>query len=72
MLDERFDTELNHREDALPELISIREAANMSGVSERTINRLCLEGKLKAVRIGVQWRINRRAFRRDLGLEDAL
>ena len=52
-----------------PELISITEAARMLNVSTRTVNRLCLDGKLKAVRIGCQWRINRRALREAAGLE---
>ena len=52
-----------------PELISIREAARMVNVSERTMNRLCLDGKVKAVRIGCQWRINRRALRQGAGLD---
>lgn len=52
-----------------PELISITEAARMLNVSTRTVNRLCLDGKLKAVRVGYQWRINRRALREAAGLE---
>ena len=52
-----------------PELISIVEAARMLNVSTRTVNRLCLDGKLKAVRIGSQWRINRKALREAAGLE---
>ena len=52
-----------------PELISIREAARMLNVSTRTVNRLCLEGRLKAVRVGFQWRINRRALRDAAGLD---
>lgn len=52
-----------------PELISIVEAARMLNVSTRTVNRLCLEGKLKAVRIGCQWRINRKALREAAGLD---
>lgn len=51
------------------ELISIREAARMLNVSTRTVNRLCLEGRLKAVRVGIQWRINRRALRDSAGLD---
>lgn len=41
----------------------------MVGVSNRTMNRLCLEGKVKAVRIGCQWRINRKALRESAGLQ---
>ena len=52
-----------------PELISINEAARMLNVSTRTVNRLCLDGKVKAVRIGSQWRINRKALREAAGLE---
>ena len=52
-----------------PELISIREAAKMLNVSTRKVNRLCLEGRVKAVRVGYQWRINRRALREYAGLD---
>lgn len=41
----------------------------MLNVSTRTVNRLCLEGRLKAVRVGIQWRINRRALRDSAGLD---
>lgn len=60
---------LDIRDRTEPELISIREAARMVGVSNRTMNRLCLEGKVKAVRIGCQWRINRKALRESAGLQ---
>jgi excisionase family DNA binding protein len=60
---------LDTRDRTEPELISIREAARMVGVSNRTMNRLCLEGKVKAVRIGCQWRINRKALRESAGLQ---
>lgn len=62
-------TEKATRAQREPELISIVEAARMLNVSTRTVNRLCLDGKLKAVRIGCQWRINRRALREAAGLE---
>lgn len=52
-----------------PELISITEAARMLNVSTRTVNRLCLDGKLKAVRVGCQWRINSKALREAAGLD---
>lgn len=41
----------------------------MLNVSTRTVNRLCLEGRVKAVRVGYQWRINRRALREYAGLD---
>ena len=62
-------TEKAARAQREPELISIVEAARMLNVSTRTVNRLCLDGKLKAVRIGCQWRSNRRALRKAAGLE---
>ena len=62
-------TEKATRAQREPELISITEAARMLNVSTRTVNRLCLDGKLKAVRVGCQWRINRRALRKAAGLD---
>ena len=52
-----------------PELISIREAERMLIVSTRTVNRHCFDGRVKAVRVGYQWRINRRALREYAGLD---
>ena len=45
------------------------EAASIAGVSVRTITRLCVEGKIKATKLGSSWRINRAAFLLQLGIE---
>ena len=42
---------------------------NGAGDAARTYLMLCLDGKLKAVRVGCQWRINRRALRKAAGLD---
>jgi excisionase family DNA binding protein len=40
-----------------PEAVSVQKAAELMAVSENTILRLVQAGKLKATRIGRQWRI---------------
>ena len=46
------------------------EAARISGLSARSITRLCNSGAIKAVRLGKLWRINRRAFMAQLGIAE--
>jgi excisionase family DNA binding protein len=65
-----------HREDATPrrrrpELIDVREAADILNVSVRTVTRLCILNKIRCVKVGYQWRINRAALIRYAGLEEA-
>ena len=40
-----------------PEAVSFQDAAVLWNVSERTIRRLIHAGRLKATRVGRQWRI---------------
>jgi excisionase family DNA binding protein len=44
------------------------EAAKVASVTTRTITRLCIDGSLPAVKIGNQWRINRKKFMQLIGL----
>lgn len=41
--------------------LSIKEAAGILNVSEKTMRQLCREGKIEARKIGREWRIPRRA-----------
>lgn len=43
-------------------LMTPREAAEIAGVSERHIRKLCERGELRAVKLGKAWRVNRAAF----------
>lgn len=43
-------------------LMTPREAAELAGVSERHIRKLCERGELRAVKLGRAWRVNRAAF----------
>lgn len=52
----------------LPSLLSSKEAARILGVSERTVTRMCEQGKLKAVKVMSLWRINRDALLEFAGL----
>ena len=38
--------------------LSIKEAAEYFKIHEQTLYRLCQSGKIKATRIGIQWRIS--------------
>lgn len=43
----------------LPLLLDSDQTAELLNVSSRTITRLCKEGKIHAVQVGGQWRVNR-------------
>ncbi|MCF6413164.1 helix-turn-helix domain-containing protein [Collinsella tanakaei] len=49
-------------------LLTPSQAASIVNVSARTVTRLCGQGKLKAIKIGAQWRINRDALLEFAGL----
>lgn len=59
----------NAADGTLPALLSSKEAAGVLGVSERTVTRMCEQGKLKAVKVMSLWRINRDALLDFAGLE---
>ena len=46
-----------------------KEAASVTGLSTRTITRMCESGKLEAAKLGKSWLINRAALMRKLGIE---
>ena len=50
-------------------LMSAKEAANITGISSRTITRMCDKGMLPAVKLGNQWRINREKFMQIIGIK---
>jgi excisionase family DNA binding protein len=43
------------------DMISADEAARILRVSPRTVRRLCIDRKIPAVKVGNQWRIDRRS-----------
>lgn len=43
-------------------MISTAEASQITGLSQRSIVRLCVAGKLPAVQLGRRWLINRKKF----------
>jgi len=45
------------------ELITTKDAAKVLNVSARTVNRMCIAGAIKAVKVGRQWRVNSEALR---------
>jgi excisionase family DNA binding protein len=53
-----------------PDLIGVREAADILNVSSRTVTRLCALSKIRSVKVGFQWRVNRAALMRYAGLEE--
>lgn len=54
--------------EALPELLDAKQAAQIAGVTPRSISKLCTQGTIKAVKVLSVWRINRDAFYEYLGL----
>lgn len=56
---------------ALPALITREQAARVMGASEFTVWRQLKAGKIKAVKVGSRWRINKAALLASLGLGEA-
>lgn len=54
----------------LPSVLSCDEAAEVAGVPVRTMRRLCETGKVKATKLGRNWRVNTVAFLSSLGVYD--
>ena len=50
-------------------LMNAKEAASITGLSSRTIVRMCDSGELPAVKLGNSWRINREKFMQLIGLK---
>lgn len=50
-------------------VVSPKAAAAFLDCHERTVTRMCEQGKLKAVKVMSMWRINRRALLEFAGLE---
>lgn len=46
----------------------VREVADALHCSERTVDRMCASGQLKAFRVGYQWRVWPRELRRYAGV----
>lgn len=46
----------------MTEFMTVAESAALLRIGERTANKLVRSGRLPAVKVGNQWRIERRAF----------
>lgn len=56
-------------EEAAAQLISVEDAASVIGLTTRAVAKMCQEGRLRAVKVGRRWRINRAALYRMVGVE---
>ena len=54
--------------ETLPELLSTAQTAEVLQVTPRMVSAMCSSGKLKAVRVGKLWRVNRDALFEFAGL----
>lgn len=55
--------------DNLPIALTVRQAAELLNLCNRTVYRMCVDGELKAVKLRKSWRINRDAVLELLGTE---
>ncbi|MDN0063523.1 helix-turn-helix domain-containing protein [Collinsella ihumii] len=53
----------------LPNMVNPKFTGRMLGVNERTVTRMCVAGKLKAVKVMSLWRINRDALLEFAGID---
>lgn len=56
--------------EAMPELLSVKQAAQVLNVAPRTVNKMCSQGRIKAVKVMSVWRVNRDALLSFAGLTD--
>lgn len=52
-----------------PELMTLKQAADVLNVTPRSVNKMCALGKLKAVKVLSVWRVNRDALFEFAGLD---
>ena len=58
------------RHEPLPPTLNPKQAGELANVSARTMVRLCNAKKVKAVKVGGQWRIGRDALIGQLGIDE--
>lgn len=63
-----YDLVREGRYDLMPALLTSSEAADAVGVTTRTIERMCSEGRIEGARFGNRWRVNRDSLLRYSGL----
>lgn len=56
--------------DNLPLLLTVAQAEATGAASGRKIRQMCLDGELKATKVGSDWRIGRDTFLQHFGLID--
>ena len=54
--------------DALPVLMTVRQAAEVGGWSEKHVRDQLIKGGIKGCKLGQSWRVHRDAFLAQLGL----
>lgn len=52
-----------------PPLMTVNQTAELLQCSPRTVTQFCVEGRIKAHKMGRHWRVNRDALFADYGLE---
>ncbi len=52
----------------LPELLTPKQAAGVMQVTTRQVAKMCERGKLRSVKVGRLWRVNRDALAAYLGI----
>lgn len=52
------------------QLLSALEAAELTGMNKRTIERMCANGELPAVKLRKKWLINKQQLYMKLGIHD--
>ncbi len=54
---------------ALPDLLRVDEAAAIARCSRQYISRLCMSGRIPAIKVARSWRIRKDAFLEYLGIK---
>lgn len=54
--------------EALPEILSVKQAADLLGSSESYVRILCRQGRIRSVKLGKNWKIGRDALIKQMDL----
>lgn len=69
MCTETVQAQTIYSREIMPELLDVKQAAQILNVAPRTVSKMCEQGKLKAVKVQSLWRINRNALYEFAGLD---
>ena len=57
--------------ESVPLCYTVKEAAKMARISAQQVRQMLCDGEIKGFKVGNLWRVNAKAFREFMGLDDS-